>query len=121
MVLMPSPLGELVRALPYRRQVGISGRIPGDSKWLFPGRQAGRHQHPEYIRLRLGRIGISCRSSRNAALLQLARDLPAAVLADMLHIHPNTAIRWVETAGGNWTNYAAARVNLPTQVEGALS
>lgn len=121
MVLMPSPLGELVRALPYRRQVGISGKIPGDGKWLFPGRQAGRHQHPEYIRLRLGRIGISCRSSRNAALLQLARDLPAAVLTDMLHIHPNTAIRWVETAGGNWTNYAAARVNRPTQVEGAPS
>jgi hypothetical protein len=49
------------------------------------------------------------------------RDLPAAVLADMLHIHPNTATRWVETAGGNWTNYAAIRVSHPEQVRGASS
>jgi hypothetical protein len=38
-VLMPEPLGSLVRELPWRRQVGISGKAR-PSEWLFPGRQA---------------------------------------------------------------------------------
>jgi hypothetical protein len=109
-VLMPEPLGSLLRELPWRRQVGIAGKLVEDgSRWLFPGRQAGRHQHPEYLRNRLKGLGIESRPSRNAALIQLAAEVPAAVLADMLGIHPGTATRWVGRAGGNWTDYAALR------------
>lgn len=108
-VLMPEPLASLLRRLPWRRQVGPSGKMPGASEWLFPGRQAGRHLHPEHLRSRLAALGIDCRASRNAALLQLAAHVPAAVLADTLNLHPTTATRWVKTAGGDWTRYAAAR------------
>ena len=106
-VQMPKPLDDLVRQLPSRRQIGPSGTVAGD--WLFPGRQAGQHQHPEYLRRRLGALGIDCRANRNAALLQLAATVPAAVLADTLGIDAKTAVRWTKTAGGDWTRYAAQR------------
>jgi len=103
------PLGQLLRDLPWRRQMGPSGNVEAASEWLFPGRQAGRHLHPEYLRRRLGDLGIECRASRNAALLQLAGELPAAVIADKLNIHRSTADRWVKMARGDWARYAAAR------------
>lgn len=103
------PLGQVLRDLPWRRQVGPSGKVEGASDWLFPGRQAGLHIHPEYLRLRLGKLGIECRASRNAALLQLGGRLPAAVIADKLDVHRSTADRWVKLAGGDWARYAAER------------
>jgi hypothetical protein len=108
-LLMPPPLDGLLRRLPARRQTGPSGTIPAAAKWLFPGRHAGQPQHPEHIRRRLGVLGIDCRANRNAALLQLAAEIPAAVLADTVGITPNTAVRWIKTAGGDWTRYAARR------------
>ena len=97
-VLMPEPLGTFLRDLPWRRQIGISGKLHA-AEWLFPGRQAGRHQHPDYLRVRLGALGIDCRAQRRAALLQLATEVPASVLADMLKLAPSTASKWVEWAG----------------------
>jgi hypothetical protein len=107
-VWMPEPLGEFLRQLPWRRQIGIAGKLK-QSEWLFPGRQAGRHQHPDYLRMRLAGIGIECISARNAALIHLATEVPAAVIADMLGLHLGTATRWVELAGAKWTGYAADR------------
>jgi hypothetical protein len=110
-VLMPGPLGELVAQLPWHRQVGPSGAVPAAAQWLFPGRHAGQPQHPEHLRRRLGRLGIDCRANRTAALLQLAAEVPAAVLADTLNIHRRTAVRWSQHAGGNWAHYAARRAH----------
>jgi acyl carrier protein len=110
-VLIPEPLAGLIRQLPARRQIGPSGAVPAASQWLFPGRQAGAPQHPEHVRRRLGNLGIDCRSQRNAALLQLAAEVPAAVLADTLGLHPSTAVRWTKAAGGDWTRYAAQRTH----------
>ncbi len=103
------PLDRVLLDLPWRRQVGPSGKVPAACGWLFPGRQAGLHLDPEYLRARLGDLGIECRASRNAALLQLARELPAAVIADKLSVHRSTADRWVKMAGGDWARYAAER------------
>ena len=89
--------------------MGPSGNVEAASEWLFPGRQAGRHLHPEYLRRRLAELGIECRASRNAALLQLGGQLPAAVIADKLNVHRSTADRWVKMAGGDWARYAARR------------
>lgn len=109
-VLMPEPLAGFLKALPWRRQVGIAGRARA-SDWLFPGRQAGRPQHPEYLRVRMRRLGIACRASRRAALIDLARQLPPSVVADMLNIHPTTAVKWMQWAGGSWMNYGALRLH----------
>jgi len=113
LVFMPDPLATFLRQLPWRRQIGPSGHAPGADQWLFPGRQAGRHQHPEHLAARLRALDIPTRASRNAALLRLGAQLPAKVLADLLNIHINTAVRWTKTAGGDWTNYAADRIRRP--------
>ena len=108
-VLIPPPVADLVRALPDRRQLGTSGHSANAHQWLFPGRNAGHHLHVETIRTRLATLGIRARDTRTAALLQLAAELPPTVIADLLGIHPNTAVKWAKAAGGDWSRYAASR------------
>ncbi|MGH3440965.1 MAG: hypothetical protein ACRDUY_02760 [Nitriliruptorales bacterium] len=108
---IPEPLAGLLRQLPWRRQIGPSGMVPGADRWLFPGRQAGRPIHPEHLRTRLAALGIASRPARQAALLQLSREVPAAVLADMLNIDAGTATAWAARAGGTWNRYAARRLH----------
>lgn len=108
-LLIPEPLADLIRQLPERRQRGLSGHSPNPHGWLYPGRNAGQHLHPETIRSRLATHGIRARDTRTAALLQLAAELPPTVLADLLGMHRNTATTWAKVAGGDWTRYAAAR------------
>ena len=40
-------------------------------------------------------------------MTDLAAQLPAAVLADLLNITPDTAVRWMHQAGADWNRYAA--------------
>jgi hypothetical protein len=56
---------------------------------------------------RLRAIGIPTRAARRAALTDLAAQLPAAVLADLLGLHPTTAVKWMSQAGADWSRYAA--------------
>ncbi|WP_326812331.1 hypothetical protein OIE62_07425 [Streptomyces scopuliridis] len=49
-------------------------------------------------------------AARNGALMALAADLPAAILADLLGLHVNTAVRWVTYARRDWAAYLAARL-----------
>lgn len=53
-VHMPGQLGDLLRELPWRRQVGPSGPLttPPSDQWLFPGRQACWPLHPTYLAVR---------------------------------------------------------------------
>ena len=44
---------------------------------------------------------------RRAALMHLVSQLAAAVLAEILHLHPATTVRWVAASGGDWNHYAA--------------
>jgi hypothetical protein len=44
--------------------------------------------------------------------LDLATEVPPVVLADLLGMYPNTAVRWVQAAGGEWASYAAVRARL---------
>jgi hypothetical protein len=57
----------------------------------------------------LREYGIRSRSTRNTAIIALASDLPAPILADMLGLHITTAERWVGYARRDWTAYLAAR------------
>jgi hypothetical protein len=52
-------------------------------------------------------LSIRSQAGRRAALVDLAAQLPAAVLADLLNLHPTTAVRWMREAGGDWNGYAA--------------
>ena len=77
--------------------------------WLFPGRQPDRPAHSATLMRRLNALGIQARSNRNTAMLQLAAELPAAVIADLLGIHTSTATKLAHEANGNWATYAADR------------
>jgi hypothetical protein len=55
---------------------------------------------------RLRAPGIYAMPGRRAALTDLAARMPAAVLADLPHLSPGTAVRWVHQAGGDWSRYA---------------
>jgi hypothetical protein len=82
---------------------------PHAPHWLFPGRVPGQPIDNHSLTNRLNRHGISARPARNGALMALASDLPAAIMADLLGMHINTAIRWVNLAGRDWADYLAAR------------
>ncbi len=81
-----------------------TGVKPGSSSWLFPGLRLDTPIHEEAMCRRLRRLGITGRAARNAAALQLAKTLPAAILG----IHEATAEDWTQLAGRDWAPYAAA-------------
>jgi hypothetical protein len=105
--VIPEPLGGLLVDLAAgdRPRSGVGS--PAASPWLFPGLLPGRPLHPAGLGQRLRRLGIPTMAARRAALMHLASQLPAAVLAELLHLQPTTAVRWVAAAGGDWSAYAA--------------
>jgi hypothetical protein len=98
-------MGELADRPPTRLMIHHGPDAP---RWLFPGRVPGQPIDNHSLTNRLNRHGISARPARNGALMALAADLPAAIIADLLGMHINTAIRWVKYAGRDWADYLAA-------------
>ena len=80
---------------------------PPATAWLFPGHLPGRPITAARLGERLRSIGIYAQTGRRAALLDLAAQLPAAVLADLLGLHETTAAKWMHQSGGDWSRYAA--------------
>jgi hypothetical protein len=109
-VLLPPRLARLLQRLATqpRERLMISHDRRGP-RMLFPGRVPGQPIANHALTTRLGRYGISVRPARNGALAALAADLPAAILADLLGMHVNTAVRWVTYARRDWADYLAAR------------
>jgi hypothetical protein len=104
---IPEPLGGILAQLARSRRPYTGIGTPPDQPWLFPGLHPGRPLTPAGLGRRLRLLGIGATTGRRSALIHLAARLPAAVLADLLNIAPTTAVRWVRTAGGDWTTYAA--------------
>ncbi|HVL93300.1 MAG TPA: hypothetical protein VM264_08140 [Acidimicrobiales bacterium] len=108
-VRLPPPVGALVAELVATRRGRATVGAPPSSPWLFPGIQPGRPLRADRLRIRLNAYGLRARAARTTALLDLATEVPPVVLADLLGMYPNTAVRWVQAAGGEWANYAAIR------------
>ncbi|MGH9155417.1 MAG: hypothetical protein ACRD1K_06165, partial [Acidimicrobiales bacterium] len=105
--LLPEPLGGLVVELVTTGRAYVGLGSPTPQSWLFPGLHPGRPLHPGHLGQRLAKLGVDARAGRRSALMHLAGQLPAAVLAEMLHLHATTAVHWVAAAGGDWSTYAA--------------
>ncbi len=75
--------------------------------WLFPGGMPGQPITASRLGERLRTLGIRAMPGRRAALIDLAAQLPAAILADSLNLSPGTAVRWMHQAGADWNRYAA--------------
>ena len=88
-----------------RSHLGVGS--PTTSPWLFPGHLPRRPITPARLGERLRVLGIQALPGRRATLLPLATEVPAAVLAELLHLTPTTATRWTRDAGGDWSRYAA--------------
>jgi hypothetical protein len=101
-ILLPRRLARLLQRLATEPQerLRISHDLLGPRR-LFPGRVPGQPIANHGLTTKLNRHGISVRSARNGAL--------AAILADLLGMHINTAVRWVIYAGSDWADYLAAR------------
>jgi hypothetical protein len=104
---VPQPLGALLLQLIHHGKSHVGVGSPPDSPWLFPGGLPGRPITASRLADRLRTLGIHTQAGRPAALLDLAIQLPAAVLAELLNLHPTTAVKWMHQAGGDWTRYAA--------------
>ena len=104
---IPEPLGALVLELQANPRGLATTAVTGADPWLFPGLMVGRALSDERMRLRLAALHITGRAGRGSALLRLARELPAPILADLLGISESTADDWVQAAGGGWAPYAA--------------
>jgi hypothetical protein len=101
------PFATLARQLPITRTNGVADQLP--TRWLFPGKRAGRPINPDSLGRRLRALGIPPRLSRATALAELAIEIPPAVLAELVGIAPGTAARWAAITGGNWAAYAPSR------------
>ena len=105
---VPPPLDELFgRLLHEHRHHTAFSAAAAPTDWLFAGLHPGRPFTPSQLGARLRRLGIESQAARRGALLHLASNLPAAVLARALNLTPLTAVRWVRAAGGDWNRYAA--------------
>lgn len=101
---LPPPMDTIAGlVLDAQRPVGA-----GDG-WLFPGRHPGTHITAEHLRDRLARYGLASITSRASAILALAGQLPAPVLAERLGIHQSRAAAWARTAGQDYGSYVALR------------
>ncbi|WP_079166094.1 hypothetical protein [Streptomyces oceani] len=109
-ILLPPRLAKLLHQLaeaPHTR-AGLTRTNRGEP-WLFPGLVPGRPTSQTGLSSKLLPHGIDTRPARNAALVALAGDLPAPVLASILGLHTNTAVRWAGFAKTSWADYVAAR------------
>jgi hypothetical protein len=105
--LPPVLAGLVVELVTDRPRRGVGA--PGVNPWLFPGGHPGRPLTASWLAARITAHGLPVAELRAASLLELAVELPAAFLADLLGISAGTAVRWSHAAGGEWARYAAAR------------
>jgi hypothetical protein len=106
-VPVPEPLGVILTELARTGRSHTGTGSPATTPWLFPGGLPGRPITASRLGQRLNVLGIYAMAGRRAALTDLAAQLPAAVLADLLHLSPGTAVRWMHEAGADWSGYAA--------------
>ena len=110
-IRLPGELAPLITQLATRaraRPISEGGR-----RWLFPGLRPGEHLRPAALGARLRRLVPGHRTARNGALIALAAELPPPVLASLLGLHNNTAIRWTQYAQADWATYLTARADAP--------
>lgn len=92
------PLSDLVLQLANNRRNRAAFGHTDDHPWLFPGGAPGRPINPRTLMIRLQPFGVRARAGRNTTLMDLAAQVPAVVLSELLGIHINTATSWTQQA-----------------------
>lgn len=110
-LIIPPRLAQLLVQLPRPTSQPAVQAPPGARIPLFPGLVPGLPAVSSRFSQRLKEHGLLARGGRNTALVSLAADLPAPILADLLGLHIATAVRWVKYAKRDWHSYVAERAN----------
>ncbi|QQM55137.1 hypothetical protein [Rhodococcus pyridinivorans] len=97
---LPAPLDQLALDLVVNRHRGRAAlaRVT-DHDWLFPGVRAGTPMTSGHLSGRLKGLGVPPQAARQTTLMDLAGQLPAAVLSALLGIDVRTAQGWAIEAG----------------------
>lgn len=106
-LVLPNPLADLVLRLALNRRGHAALGHRDDHPWLFPGGSPGRPLSAARLMHRLTALGLRARPGRNTALMDLAAELPAAVLSQLLDISISRATTWAHLAGNIRPGYAA--------------
>lgn len=108
---LPAPVGQMVRQMVARAESAPQSLTrTADAHYLFfSPRRAYEPIHPHTLGRQLSAAGIPTRLSRNHALLALATELPAAVIAAQLDLRPQTTVRWARLSQRDNAEYLVAR------------
>src|SRR5205823_5415095 len=120
-IQLPPRLAVLVTQLVDEPSTPSALRPRGRPRPLFPGRPPTRPQHPTSLGRSLARWEISPHAGRNAALIDLATDLPATVVADLLGLHPATAVKWSKITKLDRASYLPSRHPFPDSEHRSVS
>lgn len=117
-ISVPSAFGDLITELIASLPDNTVGR-PRDDTWLIPGSRRGQPLSPKVLLRRLVTLGVPATIGRNSALIELAAEMPAAVISGLLGISIDRATRWTQDAGNTRPGYAAEVANrVSTQRDG---
>lgn len=108
---LATPVARLIRRLAEnaRRSPRALTRT-GEGSFLFASpRRPHEPIHPTTLGRRLAAAGVQPRITRNHALLALAADLPAAVVATQTGLTPQTTGRWAQYSQRDNIEYLVAR------------
>jgi hypothetical protein len=103
---VPEPLARMLRQhLASRAGLGrVTTADPGP--WLFPGRHPHKPAQVHTIQRWVHACGVTpVQAHRASALADLAGQLPAPVVADLLGVWVGTAVKWSKLAGRPWGQY----------------
>ncbi|QAY61193.1 hypothetical protein ET475_15200 [Microbacterium protaetiae] len=89
--------------------------------WLFPGTRAGHHLHPGTLTERLKVLGIDAQRARNATLRDLAHDVDARTLIDLLGYSKPVIARYAAHAGAPMSDYVDLKTPTPRGAATRLS
>ncbi|WP_231963333.1 hypothetical protein [Mycobacterium adipatum] len=104
---VPEPFAsQLNYHLHHRPNLRTAGGAIGTA-WLFPSSRPGQHLDPQSIMHRLRWLGINLLGSRNTALQELASEIPAPLVADVLGYSDQVTQKHAAEAGNTWAAYAS--------------
>lgn len=107
-VELPAPLDTMALQLASTRRNFVQLARVDDQPWLYPGAHPGKHLTHHRLSVRLNRIGVRIKPNRIATMIDLAAQLPATVVSQLLGVHINTATKWSARAASSNARYAAA-------------
>ena len=107
-ITLPDPIAGVVHEWLDQRDAAMPP-LATASPWLFPGNPPSRPIGELSLSRRLKHLGVDCNRDRRAALLHFAGEIPAAILADLVGVHVDTAVAWGEIAGRPWGEYPTLR------------